>query len=415
MGFPNEESMEGCRQVMKMTKTTDLLKKGLFVGAAAGFLTAGGYMVRAAETAAPPAPPAGAKTAAPGTDAQAGDKAKPLAAIGDRTITVGDLENRINQQIPFVRKRYANEDEKKKFLDATVDFEVLAMEARKQGLDKNPEVLEAAKRVMIHRQRQLVIESRVTLEQITDDEVKDYYDKHIVEFQRPERRRVGIVVVADEEKAKQVRAEVDKAAGDLRAFQEIVKNNSIDEESKNRSGLLPFFEKEDKNIEKAIVDATFAMTKAGDVAGPIKVAKGWAVLRMSGISPAVDKKLEEVKDQLKRRILTDRQQKEFQKYIEELRAKANIKIYKDKLALIKVDTTTQPGPGADFGLPGQPGPIVPGPGRMGPGPRMQLPPPPAPGAINPPAPGAANPAPGAANPPAPGAINPPPPPVSPMN
>ncbi len=386
-----------------MKKMKNLFRTGLFVGAAAGFLTVGGYMVRAAETATPPVKPDAAKPAPAGAPAaaDAGDKAKPLAIIGDRTITVADLEQRINQQIPFVRKRYASEDEKRKFLDATIDFEVLAMEARKQGLDKNPEVVEAAKRVMIHRQRQLVIESRVTLDQITDDEVKDYYDKHIVEFQRPERRRVGIIVVADEEKAKQVRVEVDKAAGDLRAFQELVKTHSIDEETKNRSGLLPFFEKEDKNIEKAIVDATFAMAKAGDVAGPIKVAKGWAVLRMSGISPAVDKKLDDVKDQLKRRILTDRQQKEFQKYIEELRAKANIKIHKDKLALVKVDTTTQTGPGPDFGLPGRPMTLPPGPGMM-PGPGGN--PPPAPGPVPPPAPGAVP-------PPAPGPVPPPAPPM----
>lgn len=361
-----------------MNTSTKLVKTGLFVGAAAGFLSLG-FVVRAAEMTEPPpaavapaqpeAAPAGpAAPAAPATDT--GDKAKPLVTIGTRTLTVGDLERRINAQIPFIRKRYTSEDEKKKFLDATVDFEVLAMEARKLGLDKNPEVVEAAKRVMIHRQRQVVIESRVTLEQITDAEVQDYYDKHLVEFQRPERRRVGIIVVADEAKAKTIRAEVDKTSGDLRAFQQLVKDNSIDEETKSRSGLLPFFEKEGSKIEKAVVDATFAMAKAGDLTGPVKVEKGWAVMRLSGISPAVDKKMADVKDQLKRRILTDRQQKEFQKYVEELRAKATIKIHKDKLALVKVDTTTTPGPGPDFAAPGGPhgaGPMMPG--RMGPGPR----------------------------------------------
>jgi len=354
-----------------MNTSRKMLKTGLFVGAAAGFLSLG-FVVRAAEIAAPPpavtapAQPPAAPAAAPAGDT--GDKAKPLVTIGTRTLTVGDLERRINAQIPFIRKRYASEDEKKKFLEATVDFEVLAMEAKKLGLDKNPEVVEAAKRVMIHRQRQVVIESRVTLEQITDVEVKDYYDKHLVEFQRPERRRVGIIVVADEAKAKTIRAEVDKTSGDLRAFQQLVKDNSIDEETKSRSGLLPFFEKEGSKIDKAIVDATFVMAKAGDLTGPVKVEKGWAVMRLSGISPAVDKKIEDVKDQLKRRILTDRQQKEFQKYIEELRAKANIKIHKDKLALVKVDTTTSAGPGPDFAAPGGPhgaGPMMPG--RMGPG------------------------------------------------
>ncbi len=346
-------------------KTSRHIAKAWFLVAAIGILTLG-FVVRAAEKSTH-------VHAGPEKVVDEGDKAQPVARIGERFLTVGEIERRINAQIPFVRKRYANEEEMKKFVEATVDFEILALEARKLGIDKNQEVVDAAKRVMIHRQRQLIIETRVSLEQITDDEVNAYYEKHLVEFQRPERRRVGIIVVADEAKAKQLRAEVDKNSGDLRAFQQLVKDNSIDEDTKSRGGLLPFFEKEGSTIEKSIVDATFGMTKAGDVAGPVKVDKGFAILRLSGISPAVDKKVAEVSDQLKRRILTDRQQKEFQRYLEELRAKANIRINREKLALVKVDTSAGHGPGGDFHQPGGPQGMPPRvmPPQMPGGPKMR--------------------------------------------
>ena len=109
-----------------------------------------------------------AKPAVKAAPAATGDKAKVVAQIGKNVITVADLEERINKQIPFIRKRYSDEAERKKFLDSIVDFEVLALEAQSKGLDKKPEVVKALRKVMIHRQRQTILDTRVKLEMITD-------------------------------------------------------------------------------------------------------------------------------------------------------------------------------------------------------------------------------------------------------
>ena len=70
-----------------------------------------------------------------------GKKGSVLAQIDDVSITVSELEDRINSQTPYVRARYTGVEQKKEFLENLVKFEVLASEARRQGLDHDPEVV----------------------------------------------------------------------------------------------------------------------------------------------------------------------------------------------------------------------------------------------------------------------------------
>src|SRR5262249_23613934 len=56
------------------------------------------------------------------------DLAEVLAKIDDVTITVGEFQDRINKQSPYVRQRYTSVERKKEFLDNLVRFEVLAKE-----------------------------------------------------------------------------------------------------------------------------------------------------------------------------------------------------------------------------------------------------------------------------------------------
>src|SRR5688572_13775004 len=74
-----------------------------------------------------------------------------LAKIDDVVITVGDFQERINKQTPYVRARYTSVERKKEFLDNLVRFEVLAKEAERRGLNKDAEVVRTMKQVMIQK------------------------------------------------------------------------------------------------------------------------------------------------------------------------------------------------------------------------------------------------------------------------
>lgn len=350
----------------------NILKYTVITAISGTFLFGMGMVVNATKDAAKkPAVPA---------PAAAGDKAKPVAQIGTNiVITVADVEKKINAQIPFIRKRFADDAEKKKFIESLVDQEILAMEATSLGYDKKPEVQDALKRVMIHRQRQVILDTRVKIADINDEETKNYFDKHVTEFKRPERRRVAVIFVKEEKDAKPIIDELTKAKNDLRTFQTLVKKHSVDEESKKRGGLLPLFEQDAKTIDASLVKAAFSIAKTGDLAPVIKTAKGWAIIRLSGISPKVEKDIKEVSDMIKKRILKEKQQKAYTDYIEELKKAAKITIHKDKFALVKIDTTSKNTLGGDFHNPGGkmriPGAMMPGkrPGRRGPGKMPKMP------------------------------------------
>ena len=78
------------------------------------------------------------------------------------TITLGEFQERINRQSPYIRARYTSLEQKKEFLDSLVRFEVLAKEAYRRGLDKDPEVVRTMKQVMIQKLMRDEFDAKVT-------------------------------------------------------------------------------------------------------------------------------------------------------------------------------------------------------------------------------------------------------------
>ena len=109
----------------------------VLIGIALGYGLSIGCHKKDAESQAAPAKGAG-PTAPPQS---AAELSAPLAKIDDVTITVGEFQERINRQSPYIRARYTSLEQKKEFLDSLIRFEVLAKEAYKRGLDKDPEVV----------------------------------------------------------------------------------------------------------------------------------------------------------------------------------------------------------------------------------------------------------------------------------
>ena len=86
---------------------------------------------------APGQPPVTSVPSGPGGPAgpaQSPDElSAPLARIDDVTITLGELQERINRQSPYIRARYTSLEQKKEFLDSLIRLEVLAKEAARRG------------------------------------------------------------------------------------------------------------------------------------------------------------------------------------------------------------------------------------------------------------------------------------------
>jgi peptidyl-prolyl cis-trans isomerase C len=102
-----------------------------------------------------------------------------VARIGDRDITLGDLEYELDQLPPSVQAQFSGVEKKAEFLREYVATELLYDTAKRAGLDDDPEVIEGAfqsKKMLMVRK---LIQDRVagTVE-IDDKEIELYYKAH---------------------------------------------------------------------------------------------------------------------------------------------------------------------------------------------------------------------------------------------
>ena len=299
-----------------------------------------------------------------------------VAQIDDMKITIADFQERLNQQSPYIRARYTSLERKKEFLDNLIRFEVLAKEAKRRGMDRDPEVVRTMKQVMIQKLMKDEFETRVKPDDVTDDEMKKFFEEHKNEYNKPEEVRVSAIVVKEKPAAEKATAEAKGQKGtDNKGFRDLVTKYSQDEDSKQRGGDLRYFTADTAELPAEVVKASFALAKSGDVAGPIGTSKGFYVLKQTGRRQAMVKAFDEVKAQIKNRIYRDKRTKSMEDFVAGLKTAAKIVVNDDKLAQVRVDTTAAGTPERSGG------------GDEGGDPHGGLPIPPAPTSV-PPVPGA---------------------------
>ena len=262
-----------------------------------------------------------------------GDLSQVVAQVGDEVITVGDVQERINKQSPFIRARYTSLDKKKEFLDNLVRFEVMASEAQKRGYDKDPEVQRVMKQQMISKFLQKDFESTIKVEDVPDADVEKYYKDHPEEFNKKDEVRVSEILVKDKAKAdkayNEAKSQSKVAGADQKGFRDLVTKYSEDEESKARGGDLTFFDKDSTAYPKPIVEAAFGLKEVGDVSQPVKTDKGFVVLKLTQKRPGFNRPLAEVKRQIQQRLFRDTRTKKLDAFIADLKKNTKIEIHDD--------------------------------------------------------------------------------------
>lgn len=126
-----------------------------------------------------------------------GEPQGPVVAKGKGiAITAAEVEARIAEQPPVARDGFASLDRKKQLLDGLLRFELLAGAAEKEGLDRDPEVRYAMRRVLVAKYYQRFFQDPAAAAAVSDAEVESYYQSHPTEFNRPARTHALQLLVA---------------------------------------------------------------------------------------------------------------------------------------------------------------------------------------------------------------------------
>jgi foldase protein PrsA len=149
---------------------------------------------------------------------------------------------------------------------------------------------------------------------VTDQQIEDYYNKNKAQFAQPERRDLSIVLTKKEDKAKEAKAALQSGE----SFKTVAKKYSIDDASKAQGGKLPAVAKGQQ--EKAFDDAIFK-AKKGKIEGPVKTQFGWYVFRVDKVTKASQQTLAQAKTTIKQVLASQNQQKALDDFVKDFRKK----------------------------------------------------------------------------------------------
>lgn len=261
----------------------------------------------------------------------------PLVTVDEQVITVGEFQSQINRQAPYVRVRYTSREQKKEFLETLISFEIMAAEAKRRGFDKDPDVVRTLKQVMIQKLIKEEFTDQLTPADITEEELKAFYEENKAEYQRPDQVRAAVIVLNDKASANALIEEAKKTAKDNHvAFRNLVLAHSKDGETKGAGGDLGFFDSEFEGVPKPVIDAAFTLSPS-EVSDVIEGGNGkFYILKTTGKRQAMSKSFEDVKRQLLNRVYRDKRMATQEAFVAGLKEKATITFVDENLDKIHI-------------------------------------------------------------------------------
>jgi len=152
--------------------------------------------------------------------------------------------------------------------------------------------------------------------EVTDQEVKDYYDNNIEQFTSEEKVAASHILVEEEETAKEVLNKLNNGTD----FAELAKEYSIDG-SAAQGGKLGSFGK--GRMVKPFEDAAFALN-VGEVSDIVKSDFGFHIIKVTDKTEAGTTSYEDVKESIKNNLLNQKKAQVMEEYIEKLKEEATI-------------------------------------------------------------------------------------------
>ncbi len=268
---------------------------------------------------------------------------KVLAQIGNTRITLGDFEKNLRNQAPYTQLKLNSSQRRKEYLDEMVQFEVLASEAARRGLAQDPDVIQATKQAMVRKLMANAMENTIKPDQITEEELRQYYQTNPGEYSKPEQVRASHIALRTREEALKVRSQIQKKinadkSSYRRIFSDFARQHSQDGQTKMRGGDLRYFAKDDDqtgpgvNVAPALREAAFSLKTPGTISQPVNSGEFWHIMMLTGRKKAVERSFDQVRAQIQNRLYRDMKQNAANTYIENLKAQAGVKVHHELLA-----------------------------------------------------------------------------------
>lgn len=247
-----------------------------------------------------------------------------VAIINGQKITIAQLKKKISKYPDFYQqymKQYPQE--------ALNDYigELLLLQQAKKYAKKyrekiNEQIEDYKKDLLI---REYLNDQVMSKAEITEDEIKAYYNEHLKEFFMPERVHLYEIVVPTQEAAETILKRLNTGED----FSEIARKESISTSSKDKGGDIGIISR--GQLMPEMEELIFSM-KTGEVFPKvIKTEQGYHIVKVGEKMPAQLQTLEQASPTIRQNLIQMRKKQLLQTYVNQLKNQSKIQQFPENL------------------------------------------------------------------------------------
>lgn len=259
-----------------------------------------------------------------------------IARVGTITIGSDQIQERLEAQGSMAASHTATAKALQEFVEDQIRFELLAQAALERGMARDPEVVDAARKVMVRKllQNDLAAAADTTVE---EEDLLAYYNKHQQDYMQPAKHRVSHIQTAPTVEgqllAQNLIADLNKHQRSSSWFTQLATRYSLDAASRARGGDLQFKSDQELSDEFGIsfADAVRQAEPGKLIATPVQSMRGWHVLLVITHRQELAREFKEVREEIRERLMQDKRARQFEKYLIDIRQRYPVAIYEDRL------------------------------------------------------------------------------------
>ena len=236
------------------------------------------------------------------------------AVVNGEKIYVSDVELEAVARglVPAGQKIGRGDAEYDKTLNELIDQKLMAQEALRRSLEKDPAARRRLERAQERILFNLMVENLVAKE-VTEDQIEAMYQEQVTLQQDDDEVRIAHILVATQEEAQALFDRIQ--AGET--FESLVVGNSLDRATRMEAGDLGYVSPNDQPAPFPLV---IANTGTGEVSPPFEAADGWHILKVKDRRSRPPQTREEMRP----KIVTFLTLEQSSKLLRRLRAEAQI-------------------------------------------------------------------------------------------
>lgn len=161
------------------------------------------------------------------------------------------------------------------------------------------------------------LQATVSKATVSEEEIQKFFQEHRTEYDQPEQVRVRHILLETEAQARLALARLRRGE----RFEDVAAQLSRDPGSKTQGGELGFVAR--GQLVAEFEQVAFAL-EIGRLSDPVRTQFGYHIIQVRERKAAVPSTLQQVREQIRRQLLTQKQEADFAAWLKQVKQKATI-------------------------------------------------------------------------------------------